>query len=173
MISKLNWYFWNKRRSADTCYKQSRGCPARHSCSWLLGAASLCLFRCQGVLPECRVLQRPRHRTNLPPAWEWEEENVCQQDARIRIRLLHTISITFITTGGMADECERYHSRLAELLSTKKVEDSELQCHGFAPKFHSPSWGLCCSRCKRRAPLNITNNYNDFEIDEELARFQD
>ena len=29
----------------------------------------------------------------------------------------------FTTTGGMADECKRYHSRLAELLSTKKGED--------------------------------------------------
>ena len=30
--------------------------------------------------------------------------------------------LVFTTTGGMADECLRYHSRLAELLSTKKRE---------------------------------------------------
>ena len=29
---------------------------------------------------------------------------------------------TFTTTGGMADECLRYHSRLTELLSAKKQE---------------------------------------------------
>ena len=31
--------------------------------------------------------------------------------------------LVFTTTGGMADECKRYHSRLAELLSIKKGED--------------------------------------------------
>ena len=31
--------------------------------------------------------------------------------------------LVFTTTGGMADKCKRYHSRLAELLSTKKRED--------------------------------------------------
>ena len=30
--------------------------------------------------------------------------------------------LVFNTTGGMAPECERYHSRLAELLSIKKDE---------------------------------------------------
>ena len=30
--------------------------------------------------------------------------------------------LAFTTTGGMADECLRYHSRLAELLSAKKQE---------------------------------------------------
>ena len=32
------------------------------------------------------------------------------------------IPLVFTTTGGMAGECMRYHSRLAELLSTKKGE---------------------------------------------------
>ena len=30
--------------------------------------------------------------------------------------------LVFSTTGGMAAECKRYHSRLAELLATKKGE---------------------------------------------------
>ena len=30
--------------------------------------------------------------------------------------------LVFTTTGGMVDECLRYHSRLAELLSAKKQE---------------------------------------------------
>ena len=30
--------------------------------------------------------------------------------------------LVFTTTGGMAEECLRYHSRLAELLSAKKLE---------------------------------------------------
>ena len=32
------------------------------------------------------------------------------------------IPLVFTTTGGMADECLRYHSRLTELLSAKKQE---------------------------------------------------
>ena len=31
--------------------------------------------------------------------------------------------LVFTTTGGMADECKRYHSRLAEFISFKKGED--------------------------------------------------
>ena len=36
-------------------------------------------------------------------------------------RDIHTISLT--STGGMADECKRFHSRLAELLVLKKGDD--------------------------------------------------
>ena len=31
--------------------------------------------------------------------------------------------LVFTSTGGMADECERFHSRLAELLALKKGDD--------------------------------------------------
>ena len=31
--------------------------------------------------------------------------------------------LVFTTTGGMSDECQRYHSRLAELLTVKKQEN--------------------------------------------------
>ena len=31
--------------------------------------------------------------------------------------------LVFTTTGGMSQECQRYHSRLAELISSKKQED--------------------------------------------------
>ena len=30
--------------------------------------------------------------------------------------------LVFITTGGMSDECQRYHSRISELLAVKKQE---------------------------------------------------
>ena len=36
----------------------------------------------------------------------------------------------FSTTGGMAVECNRYHSRLAELVTAKKNESYGLPCHG-------------------------------------------
>ena len=35
--------------------------------------------------------------------------------------------LVFTTTGGMADECLRYHSRLAELLSAKKQRGTPQQ----------------------------------------------
>ena len=31
--------------------------------------------------------------------------------------------LVFTVTGGMAEECKRYHNRLAELLAIKKGED--------------------------------------------------
>ena len=30
--------------------------------------------------------------------------------------------LVFTTTGGMADECFKYHSKLAELIANKKAE---------------------------------------------------
>ena len=43
--------------------------------------------------------------------------------------------LIFTTTVGMADECLRYHSRLAELLSTKKQESyTPQQFHGSGRK---------------------------------------
>ena len=35
---------------------------------------------------------------------------------------VHSRSLFFTTTGGMADECLKYHSRLAELIANKKGE---------------------------------------------------
>ena len=82
--------------------------------------------------------------------------------------------LTFTATGGMADECKRYHSRLAELLSTKKGEDYSTTMSWINAKvsFTLLRSALLClrgSRCMRRARLNITDN--DFGIDKELARF--
>ena len=31
--------------------------------------------------------------------------------------------LVFTTTGGMGEECKRYHNRLAELVAAKKGED--------------------------------------------------
>ena len=50
--------------------------------------------------------------------------------------------LVFTTTGGMSQECQRYHSRLAELISSKKQEDYAKQSHGFERKCPSPSCGL-------------------------------
>lgn len=75
----------------------------------------------------------------------------------------------------MADKCKRYHSRLAELLPTKKGEDYNTTYNvGIRDKvsFALLRSALLClrgSRCTRRAtaPLNITDN--NFETDKELG----
>ena len=76
----------------------------------------------------------------------------------------------------MADECKRYHNRLAEHLSNKKGEDYSTTIPWIRVSLIRPLevcavFKLCQrgSRCARRAPLNITDN--DFEIDKEPARF--
>lgn len=84
--------------------------------------------------------------------------------------------LVFTTTEGMADECKRYHCRLAEPLSTKKGEDyrtTMLSIHHKVSFALLRSALLCLrgSRRTRRAPLNITDK--DFEFDKELARFSD
>ena len=73
----------------------------------------------------------------------------------------------------MADECKRYHSRLAELLSTRKggyysTTMSWTRAKVLVALLRSTLLYLRGSRCTQRAPLNITDN--DFEIDKELVR---
>ena len=82
--------------------------------------------------------------------------------------------LVFTTTGGIAGECMRYHSRLAELLSTKKGEDYSTTMSWIRAKvsFAVLRSALLCSRgsrCTRRASLHSTDT--DFEIDNQLARF--
>ena len=82
-------------------------------------------------------------------------------------------TLVFTTTGGMADECKRYHSRLVELLSIRKGKDYSTTMSWIRAKvsFALLRFALLClrgSRCLRRAPFNIANS--DFEIDKELAR---
>ena len=38
--------------------------------------------------------------------------------------------LVFTTTGGMADDCVRYHSRLADLIANKKGEVTQAQFPG-------------------------------------------
>ena len=84
--------------------------------------------------------------------------------------------LVFTTTGGMAGECMRYHSRLAELLSTKKGEEnygitmSWIRAKVSFALLRSALLCLRGSRCTQRAPLKIADT--DFEIDKQLARFR-
>ena len=80
--------------------------------------------------------------------------------------------LVFTTTGGMAEECVRYHSRLAELLSIKKGESYSVTMSWLRVKvsFALLRSALLClrgSRSKRRT-VDISNV--DFSVDNAAAR---
>ena len=80
--------------------------------------------------------------------------------------------LVFTTTGGMADECLRYHSRLAELLSAKKQESYATTISWVRVKvsFAILRSALLClkgSRTPRRRNLDIKDS--DLEIEKGQA----
>ena len=82
--------------------------------------------------------------------------------------------LLFTTTGGMADECKRFHSRLAELISIKKGEEYSTTVSWIRSKvsfalLRSALLSLRGSRTIRRVPLNIEQC--DFEIEKEQVGF--
>ena len=50
--------------------------------------------------------------------------------------------LVFMTTGGMADECVKYHSRLAELIANSKGESYSSAIYWIRAKVSSPSYAL-------------------------------
>ena len=76
--------------------------------------------------------------------------------------------LVFSTTGGMAAECKRYHSRLAELLATKKGESyattmSWIRARVSFALLRSALLCLRGSRAKRRIHLELPDI--DFDIE--------
>ena len=76
--------------------------------------------------------------------------------------------LVFSTTGGMAAECKRYHSRLAELLATKKGESYATTMSWIRARvsFALLRSALLCLRgswAKRRIHLELTDI--DFDIE--------
>ena len=77
--------------------------------------------------------------------------------------------LVFTTTGGMSDECQRYHSHLAELLAVKKQENYDstitwIRTRVLFAILRSALVYLRGSRSKRRTSPNIQ------ETDLELAK---
>ena len=81
--------------------------------------------------------------------------------------------LVFTTTGGMSEECKRYHSRLAELIAAKKGEDYSTTMSWIRAKvsFAILRSALLCLR-GTRAPRRITTNLQetDFEVDNSRAK---
>ena len=84
--------------------------------------------------------------------------------------------LVFTTTGGLAIECKRFHSRLAELIAIKKGEEYSTTMSWIRSKvsFALLRSALLClrgSRSPRRVPLNL--EHCDLEIEKEQAGFRD
>ena len=84
--------------------------------------------------------------------------------------------LVFSTTGGMAEECRRYHCRLTQLLAMKKGEHYSTTVAWVRTKvsFAILRSAILCLRgsrtIRRRNNLNI--NDIDMEIDKGQARMQ-
>ena len=77
--------------------------------------------------------------------------------------------LVFTTTGGMSDECQRYHSRLAELLAVKKLENyaSTITWIRIRVSFAILRSTLACLRglrSKRRTTPNIKETDLELEV---------
>ena len=81
--------------------------------------------------------------------------------------------LVFTTTEGMSDECQRYHSRLAELISAKKQENYATTMSWIRTKvsFAILRTALVCLRGTRSRQGRSANvQENNLEIDKGLAR---
>ena len=84
--------------------------------------------------------------------------------------------LVFTTTGGVAVECKRFHSRLAELIAIKKGEEYSTTMSWIRSKVSFPllrSALLCLrgSRSPRRVPFKL--EHCELEIEKEQAGFRD
>ena len=82
--------------------------------------------------------------------------------------------LIFTTTGGMGEECKKYHSRLAELISLKKGECYSKTMAWIKAKisFSIIRSALLCLRGtrRRRKIKKLDVNESDVDIDIEVAR---
>ena len=78
--------------------------------------------------------------------------------------------LVFTSTGGMADECKRFHSRLAELLALKKGDDYATTISWIRAKvsFAILRSALLCLRGTRRKRRAV--NISDIDIASESAQ---
>ena len=78
--------------------------------------------------------------------------------------------LVFTTTGGMSQECQRYHSRLAELISSKKQEDATaIAWIRTKVSFTILRTALVCLRGTRSRRRKTNLQDNDLQIEKEVA----
>ena len=105
-----------------------------------------------------------------------ETEKKRQYASRIlEVELATLTPLVFNTTGGMVEECKRYHSRLAELLGTKKGESyattmSWIRARVSFALLRSALLYLRGSRARRRIHLGLSDI--DFDIEKGHAKIR-
>ena len=79
--------------------------------------------------------------------------------------------LVFTPTGGMSHECQRCHSRLAELISSKKQEEYATTITWIRTKvsFAILQTALVCLRGTRSRRTKTNVQENDLEIEKGLA----
>ena len=79
--------------------------------------------------------------------------------------------LVFTTTGGMSQECQRYHCRLAKLISSKKQKDYATTIAWIRTKvsFAILRTALVCLRGTRLRRRKTNVQENDLEIEKGLA----
>ena len=82
--------------------------------------------------------------------------------------------LVFSTTGGMAEECRRYHSRLAELLAIKKGEDYSTAIAWVRTKvsFAILRTALLCVRGSRTLQRRNNLDMGDADLDIEKPKHE-
>ena len=75
--------------------------------------------------------------------------------------------VVFTTTGGMADECVKYHSRLAELIANKKGEGYSSAISWIRTKvsFAIVHSAILCSRGSRSRKRQLDFVDSDLQIE--------
>ena len=97
-----------------------------------------------------------------------ENEKKCQYSGRVRgVEHVTFTPLVFTTTGGMGQECLRFHSRLVELIGLKKREQYAKTISWVRAKtsFALLRSALIClrrSRTTRRVPCDAKNA--DFDL---------
>ena len=170
---------WRRNWALTTAYhgggaqqrcKQSIGCTPWHTLPWVLGKAARRILRYSGMSPKCGLVQRTYPKIDLSAARKWKEEVRVPDDGR---RASHIHNPRFYHyRGGMANECLRSHSRLAELIAAKKQETYSTTISWIRAKvsFAILRCALLCvrgSRAKRRRSADVKER--DLEIDKESA----
>ena len=82
-------------------------------------------------------------------------------------------SVVFTTTGGMAEECKRYHNRLAKLLAIKKEENyvrTSVSWLRAIVSFGILRSALLCLRGSRGRRRNVDLQDTDIRIENVTAR---
>ena len=127
-----------------------------------LGSTKFCLFRRDGLSSQRRVTAQSKFIVSM----KIRKALICKKSYGNRARNTYSASIS--NSAGMADECRRYHSKLAELLTIKKEQGYSMTIAWVRIKvsFAILRSALLCLRGSRT--IRRRNNLNIYGMDIEI-----